>query len=320
MDSPSSPSTPRRSRAPGSSPSRCRCTPPCAWASSRRSAPRREPRRAHLLLRPLRHPQRRLPPRPAGADSVIGGECEALVACVAAEAGARSSGGGSRACCPSDELRGRRPPAAPARRAVDFPVPSAHALPAIKKYAHVERDGRRDLAGYVGGQPRLPAPLPALPDPAGLRRPLLRGPASRSVLADVRQQVAAGAEPRHLRRSRFPQRAAPRAGRGPRAARRVPARDVRLHRQGRAPAARARAPAGAGGAGLRCSSSPPRSRSSDGCSASRQGPHARRHRGGAARHPRGRHRAAAHLGGLHAVDDARRTIASVLDFLADRGR
>ncbi|MBI4240774.1 MAG: radical SAM protein [Candidatus Rokubacteria bacterium] len=76
------------------------------------------------------------------ADSVIGGEFEgALVALVEdlEAGGAGDADGVSR--------RGR--PAPPVLRRLSFALPSRTGLPPLKKYAHLERDGRRSLVGYV---------------------------------------------------------------------------------------------------------------------------------------------------------------------------
>ena len=77
-----------------------------------------------------------------GGDSVIGGEAEApLVALVAALER------GDAGPLPAVARPGR--PAAPHLKRLDFPVPSRAGLPSIKKYAHVERDGRMELAAYA---------------------------------------------------------------------------------------------------------------------------------------------------------------------------
>jgi radical SAM superfamily enzyme YgiQ (UPF0313 family) len=73
-----------------------------------------------------------------------------------------------------------------------FPVPARTALPALKKYAHLERDGRRELAAYVeasrGCKHRCRhCPIPPVYDGRFFVVPV------DTVLADVRQQIAAGA-------------------------------------------------------------------------------------------------------------------------------
>src|SRR5215510_5482408 len=77
-----------------------------------------------------------------GVDSVIGGEAEGpLVALVERlEAGTEPSPGGMG-------MSARRP--APHLARLSFPVPSRGALPALKQYARLERDGRHELVAYV---------------------------------------------------------------------------------------------------------------------------------------------------------------------------
>jgi radical SAM superfamily enzyme YgiQ (UPF0313 family) len=76
------------------------------------------------------------------ADSVIGGEYEgALVSLVETlEAGGTGAVAGVA-------QRGR--PAPPVLQRVPFLLPSRSGLPPLTQYAHIEHDGRRDLAGYV---------------------------------------------------------------------------------------------------------------------------------------------------------------------------
>src|SRR6266436_831478 len=75
-------------------------------------------------------------------DSVIGGEFEsALVALAQAlEAGRPEAVGGVH-------VRGRT--AAPVLERLPFALPSRATLPGLKKYAHLDRDGRKELVGYV---------------------------------------------------------------------------------------------------------------------------------------------------------------------------
>jgi radical SAM superfamily enzyme YgiQ (UPF0313 family) len=116
----------------------------------------------------------------AGAHSILAGEMEedlvALVRRVESGAGGPAAG-------------------APALSKLAFPVPARRALPALKEYAHVERDGRRDLAAYVeasrGCKHRCRhCPIPPVYDGRFFVVPI------DTVLADIRQQVAAGA--RHV--------------------------------------------------------------------------------------------------------------------------
>ena len=154
---------------------------------------------------------------------------------------------------------GRSPPRA---AAVSGPEPRGAAVPQAVRAARARRPAR--ARGLRRGEPGLQAPLPALPDPAGLRRALLRRAARGR--AGGRPPVRPGrGDPRHLRRPRLPQRAAARARRGARPPCGVPARDLRLHREGRASAQAPRAPAGGPGRSAARSSSRRWSRSATRC-------------------------------------------------------
>ena len=75
-------------------------------------------------------------------DSVIGGEYEsALVALVEAVMSGRSG--------PIEGVRQRGHAAAPVLQRLPFAAPSRSTLPGLKRYAHLDRDGRRELVGYV---------------------------------------------------------------------------------------------------------------------------------------------------------------------------
>ncbi|MBI4590178.1 MAG: radical SAM protein [Candidatus Rokubacteria bacterium] len=75
-------------------------------------------------------------------DSVIGGEFEStLVALVEALEAGRSG--------PVEGVHLRGHPAGPVLERLPFALPSRSALPGLKKYAHLERDGARGLVGYV---------------------------------------------------------------------------------------------------------------------------------------------------------------------------
>jgi len=75
-------------------------------------------------------------------DSVIGGEFEsALVALAEALAAGRSG------AVEGVHLRGHA--AGPVLTRLAFALPSRGTLPRLKKYAHLDRDGRKDLVGYV---------------------------------------------------------------------------------------------------------------------------------------------------------------------------
>jgi radical SAM superfamily enzyme YgiQ (UPF0313 family) len=75
-------------------------------------------------------------------DFVIGGEYETTLVSLAE---ALESGGVSTVS--SISVRGR--PAKPILARLPFSVPSRSALPGLKKYAHIERDGTTGLVGYV---------------------------------------------------------------------------------------------------------------------------------------------------------------------------
>jgi radical SAM superfamily enzyme YgiQ (UPF0313 family) len=114
------------------------------------------------------------------ADSVLAGELEdqllALVRRLESGAPAEPTAGASR----------------PALVKLDFPVPSRHALPSLKKYAHVERDGRRELAAYVEASRGCKHQCRHCPIPPVYGGRFFVVPVE-TVLSDVRQQVAAGA-------------------------------------------------------------------------------------------------------------------------------
>src|SRR5439155_18540028 len=77
-----------------------------------------------------------------GADTVIGCEAEGPLAELA-----RALAGGEAGPVPGVSRAGAR--AGPYLAKLPFPVPSRAGLPSLKKYAHLERDGGRELAGYV---------------------------------------------------------------------------------------------------------------------------------------------------------------------------
>jgi radical SAM superfamily enzyme YgiQ (UPF0313 family) len=123
-----------------------------------------------------------------GVDSVIGGEAEMpLVALVdALERGDTDSG-------PAVGRPGR--PGLPHLQRLDFPVPSRAALPSIKKYAHLERDGRMELVAYAETSRGCLHRCRHCPIPPVYGGRFFAVPRE-VVLADVRQQVEAGA--RHV--------------------------------------------------------------------------------------------------------------------------
>ncbi|MET0487613.1 MAG: radical SAM protein, partial [Candidatus Rokuibacteriota bacterium] len=138
----------------------------------------------------------------ACADTVLAGELEdQLVALVRRlEAGELGEPGEARrANAVLSERASLGSPSSPAggRRVelvkLAFPVPARHALPTIKKYTHVERDGRRDLTAYVEASRGCKhhcrhCPIPPVYGGRFFVVPL------ETVLADARQQIAAGAE------------------------------------------------------------------------------------------------------------------------------
>lgn len=120
-----------------------------------------------------------------GADSVIGGEVEPLLV----ELCRRIEAGDDR------PLPGVARPGAPARphlAKLAFPVPSRSQLPSLKKYAHLERDGRLELAGYVEASRGCKHHCRHCPIPPVYGGRFFVVP-TEVVLADVRQLVEAGA-------------------------------------------------------------------------------------------------------------------------------
>ncbi len=123
-----------------------------------------------------------------GADSAIGGEAEApLLALI--EALERGDSGP----LPAVARPGR--PAAPHLKRLDFPVPSRAGLPSIKKYAHLERDGRMELVAYAEASRGCLHRCRHCPIPPVYGGRFFAVPRE-IVLADVRQQIEAGA--RHV--------------------------------------------------------------------------------------------------------------------------
>ena len=123
-----------------------------------------------------------------GADSVIGGEAEGpLLELVAALE--RGDGG------PLPAVTRPGQPAAPHLKRLDFPVPSRAALPSIKKYAHVERDGGMELAAYTEASRGCLHHCRHCPIPPVYGGRFFAVP-RHVVLADIRQQIEAGA--RHV--------------------------------------------------------------------------------------------------------------------------
>jgi radical SAM superfamily enzyme YgiQ (UPF0313 family) len=122
------------------------------------------------------------------ADSVVAGEVEEAIVALARSLEAGDGGG-----VPGVARRGA--PAAPLLRRLALPVPDRSGLPPLRKYARLERDGRRELAGYVeatrGCLHRCRhCPIPPVYDGRFFAVP------RDVVLADVRQLVEGGA--RHI--------------------------------------------------------------------------------------------------------------------------
>ena len=85
-------------------------------------------------------------------------------------------------------------PALPVLERLRFAVPRREAPATALAVPAISRPRRPAPRRRVHrGEPRLPAPLPALPDPAGLRRPLLRRAAEESSSTTGARQIAAGA-------------------------------------------------------------------------------------------------------------------------------
>jgi radical SAM superfamily enzyme YgiQ (UPF0313 family) len=121
-----------------------------------------------------------------GADYCIGGECETpLVALVEAIQGGEISS-------PPEGVIGRGAAARPFLKRLPFAVPARHALPTLEKYARLEHNGDRRVAGYVEasrGCLHLCTHCPIPPVYGG--RFFVVPPDV--VLEDIRRQVAAGA-------------------------------------------------------------------------------------------------------------------------------
>jgi radical SAM superfamily enzyme YgiQ (UPF0313 family) len=123
-----------------------------------------------------------------GADSVVSGEAEQALVDLA-----RALENGDPSPVPSVQRPGH--PTAPHLGRLDFPVPSRALLPSLERYAHLERDGRHEPVGYVEasrGCLHLCRHCPIPPVYGGRFFAVPRD----VVLADVRQQVGAGA--RHI--------------------------------------------------------------------------------------------------------------------------
>jgi radical SAM superfamily enzyme YgiQ (UPF0313 family) len=119
------------------------------------------------------------------ADSVIGGEVEAPLADLVEALDAGRSG-------PVPGVRRAHEPAGPNISRPSLPTPSRAALPSLKTYARLERDGRQSLVGYVEASRGCKHLCRHCPIPPVYGGRFFVVPAD-VVLADVRQQVEAGA-------------------------------------------------------------------------------------------------------------------------------
>jgi len=121
------------------------------------------------------------------ANSVLAGEMEAqLVDLVgemeAAHATSQAVPGSAALAAASRAVLGK----------LAFPVPARSALPSLKKYARMERDGRQEIAAYVEASRGCKHVCRHCPIPPVYGGRFFVVPVE-TVLADVRQQVAAGA-------------------------------------------------------------------------------------------------------------------------------
>lgn len=117
-----------------------------------------------------------------GVDSVLGGECEEALVALAQR-------------LEREDARAVAPGARPALAKLAFPVPRRTTLPALSRYAQLERDGARVPAAYVEASRGCKHACRHCPIPAVYGGRFFVVPVD-VVLADVRQQIAAGA--RHV--------------------------------------------------------------------------------------------------------------------------
>ena len=123
-----------------------------------------------------------------GAQSVIGGEAETVLVELA-----RALEASDGRAVPGLQRPGRE--ATPHLRRLDFSVPNRAQLPSLKSYAHLERDGRHEPVGYVEASRGCLHLCRHCPIPPVYGGRFFAVPAA-VVMADIRQQVAAGA--RHI--------------------------------------------------------------------------------------------------------------------------
>jgi radical SAM superfamily enzyme YgiQ (UPF0313 family) len=120
-----------------------------------------------------------------GADSVIGGEVEAPLVALAEALETETAG-------PVPGVRRAGEAAGPNIARPALPRPSRAALPSLKTYARLEHDGRQVLVGYVEASRGCKHLCRHCPIPPVYGGRFFVVPAA-TVLADVRQQVEAGA-------------------------------------------------------------------------------------------------------------------------------
>jgi radical SAM superfamily enzyme YgiQ (UPF0313 family) len=120
------------------------------------------------------------------ADSVMSGEIEAALVDLVRrlESPTRNRDGATATARPL-----------PVMAKLSFPVPSRASLPSLKKYAHLERDGALELVGYVEASRGCKHVCRHCPIPPVYGGRFFVVPVE-VVLADIRQQVEAGA--RHI--------------------------------------------------------------------------------------------------------------------------
>ena len=269
-----------------------------AGARRHGSRARAESRRPHLRLRAVRAAQRRDSPRARRADHprarVRGTICWASQIAFRPKGGNYTRARGKIGA--AEEPLGRASPSSP---------PDRSDLPPLTRYASLQVGDARKVVGYTEatrGCKHRCRHCPIVPVYDGR----FRAVPIDVVLADIRAQVAAGAQ--HITFGD------PDFFNGPTHAlaivdargARVPRRHLRRHDQGRAPAAAGRGAAAAARHRLRVRHLRRRIVRRRGARAAGEGTHPRRLRRGRRRLPVDRPRAVADLRRVHAVDDARR--------------
>ena len=129
-----------------------------------------------------------------GADSVLGGETEEALVDLARKlelAGDPQGEGVGSAASVVPKPRAHTLPR-PILEKLEFPVPSRTALPSLKQYAHLEVAGRLELVGHVEASRGCKHTCRHCPIPPVYSGRFFVVPTD-IVLADVRQQVKAGA-------------------------------------------------------------------------------------------------------------------------------